>query len=85
MPACCLLLTQGHRLTLCVGVQVVQDCQNALEQYPQTLDGNLERLRSLVAGQEQGSMLPEILQVVVQEQQVLHRTLELARQHLPEQ
>ena len=63
-------------------LQVVQDCERQLAVYPQTLVSNHCELQRLSEHPAAAGVMLDILGVVVQEQEVLHRTLELARQHL---
>ena len=58
------------------------NCQDKLSGFPDSLETNRARRQAALQGPEAGTLLPEILRVVTQEQEVLHRTIQLAEQHL---
>ena len=64
----------------CALAQVVEDCRTSLARYPQDLAASRQRQQAALAA---GCIkLSEILRVVAQEQEVLHRTHDLAAEQM---
>ena len=56
---------------------MMRDCEQSLARFPHTLEANRWRLQSA-----ESPRMREILRVVCQEQEVLHKAMELVRPHL---